>query len=532
MHGRGASLGLLVTDPQMEPVLKALPLSALASVILLSACVSNPTRQTTEEVRSQVNPVDRSGRAVTNFTPALRCMDDMMFNQGVRDVTVMMEELRDATQKVPVSARDMMTSAISDMTRRSRAVRLSVFGSDQQNLTQLLQQAQKQSAFAVIPRYSLRGTISQMDDSVEKRGGSVGVSLPERLFGVRFGSDTQFSVLGFDAAMVDTDSMTLLPGVASKNLTVLASRDASAGDGEAKLTNPGLDVVFSFAASRSEGAAQAARNMVELAAVELVGKLVRLPYWQCLGVADRDPEVQREIEDWFLGMDETELVRFLQERMRERRYYDGAVDGVRSAKFNTALGRYRTALGLPPDGASDLAFFSRFVTVKLPRGPHAPAPRAVSPVVAAAPAPVEPAARPAVGASGAATNAPISIAQTSPAKGKVLQLAVQATQPGYLYCYSQDPVSQKIVRIFPNRFSKDPRIDAGRPIRLPGGQRFVLNPAAQYACLHAPTEVYGDLPPPLRWGDFEEIRLGSFEEIQTHFSTVAQTGVAMKRFSR
>ncbi len=508
--------------------MKALPLTALASLMLLSACGANPTRQTTEEVRSQVNPVDRGARAVTNFTPALRCMDDMMFNQGVRDVTVMMEELRDATQKVPVSARDMMTSAISDMTRRSRAVRLSVFGSDQQNLTQLLQQAQKQTAFSVIPRYSLRGTISQMDDSVEKRGGSVGVSLPESLFGVRFGSDTQFSVLGFDAAMVDTESLTLLPGVSSKNLTVIASRDARAGDGQAKLTNPSLDVVFSFAANRSEGPAQAARNMVELAALELVGKLVRLPYWQCLNVADSDAEVQREIEDWFLGMDEADLVRFLQERMRERRYFDGAVDGVRSAKFNTALERYRTALGLPAKGSIDLAFFGRFVTAKVPRGPFAPAARETAQAVPSAGVRAAPVVEP----SGSGGNAAISIVPTSGPKAKALQLAVQSSQPGYLYCYSKDPVSQKIVRIFPNRFSKDPRIDAGRPIRLPGGQRFVLNPAAEYACLHAPTEVYADLPPPLRWGDFEEIRLGSFEEIQTHFSSVAQTGVAMKRFSR
>jgi hypothetical protein len=508
--------------------MKAMPLAALTSLIMLSACAGNPTRQTTDEVRSQVNPVDRGTRAVTNFTPALRCMDDMMFTQGIRDVTLMMEELRDATQKVPVSARDMMTSAISDMTRRSRAVRLSVFGGDQQNLTQLLQQAQKQTAFSVIPRYSLRGTISQMDDSVEKRSGSVGLSLPERLFGLRFGSDTQFSVLGFDAAMVDTDSLTLLPGVSSKNLTVLARRDNSAGDGVAKLTNPSLDVVFSFAANRSEGPSQAARNMVELAAVELVGKLVRLPYWQCLNVADSDAEVQREIEDWFLSMDEAELVRFLQERMRERRYFDGALDGVRSEKFNVALGRYRTALGLPGKGPTDLAFFGRFVTAKVPRGPLGPAARDVTQASPTEAAPASPVVE--RSASGGSTT--VSITPTSGPTAKALQLAVQSSQPGYLYCYSKDPVSQKIVRIFPNRFSKDPRIDAGRPIRLPGGQRFVLNPAAEYACLHAPTEVYGDLPPPLRWGDFEEIRLGSFEEIQKHFSNVAQTGVAMKLFSR
>ena len=485
--------------------MNAPPLLAMAGLLLLAACGSQPTQQA--QVRSQLNPVDRGGRAVTNFTPALRCMDDMLFQQGVRDVSLMMEELRDATQKVPVSARDMMTSAISDMTRRSRAVRLSVFGSDQQNLMQLLQQAQKQSAFAVIPRYSLRGTISQMDDSVERRGGSVGLSLPERLFGVRFGADTRFSVLGFDAALVDNESMTLLPGVSSKNLTVLASRDANAGDGEARLTNPGLDVVFSFSANRSEGPSQAARNMVELAAIELVGKLTRLPYWQCLNVADDDPEVLRELEDWFVSMDEQELVRFQQERLRDRRFFDGAIDGVRSAAFQRALARYRVSLGLPAVGPNDLVFFRQLVTT-----PVAKAPITAQPVSAGA--------------------APLSMTATRTGKTGALQLSVRASRAGYVYCYSQDPVTQRIVRIFPNRFSTDPRIDGGKPIQLPGRARFVMNPASQMACLHAPTEVYGDLPPPLRWGDFEEIRLGSFEEIQAHFSRVAQAEVSMTRLPR
>lgn len=487
--------------------MKSWPLLAVTSLLWLGGCAT-PAGQV-EQVRAQVNPVDRGGKAITNFTPALRCMDDMLFTQGVRDISLMMEELRDATQKVPVSARDMMTSAISDMTRRSRAVRLSVFGSDQQNLMQLLQQAQKQSAFAVVPKYSLRGTISQMDDGVERRGASAGVGLAERLFGVRLGSETRFAVMGFDAALVDNDTMTLLPGVSSKNMTVLASRDANAGDGEARLTNPGLDVVFSFAASRSEGPSQAARNMVELAAVELVGKLTRLPYWQCLNVADDDPEVQRELEDWFLSMDAAEHVRFQQERLRERRFYDGATDGVPNKAFEQALRRYRVALSLPAQGPNDLDFFRRFVTTPLPKAQST--------------------ARAPVGASGSAR---VSIVQISKGQTRPLQLQVQAHQPGYVYCYSQDPVSGKIVRIFPNRFSLDPRVDGGRPIRLPGGGRFVLNPAAQYACLHAPTEVYGDLPPPLRWGDFEEIRLGSFDDIQAHFSRVAQTEVALSRFPR
>ncbi|MEN9630544.1 MAG: hypothetical protein RJA10_3772, partial [Pseudomonadota bacterium] len=142
---------------------------AVALAALLAGCGSVPSKGTLQAVRAQANPVDTAQRTVTHFTPALRCMDEWMFNAGTRDVTLMMEEMRDATQKVPISARDMMTSAISEMTRRSRAVRLSVFGSDQGNLMQLLQVAQKTQPFQVLPEYNIRGTVSQFDEDVHKR---------------------------------------------------------------------------------------------------------------------------------------------------------------------------------------------------------------------------------------------------------------------------------------------------------------------------------------------------------------------------
>jgi hypothetical protein len=88
------------------------------------------------------------------------------------------------------------------------------------------------------------------------------------------------------------------------------------------------------------------------------------------------------------------------------------------------------------------------------------------------------------------------------------------------------------VRIFTNRLVRDPRVEAANPVRLPGGKRFVLNPAAVYACLHAPREVYGDLPAPLRWGDFDEIRLPSFDAIRDHFSQISDAEVELQRLSR
>jgi hypothetical protein len=517
-------------------------LTCAAAASLLMGCASAPA------VREAVNPQDRAQRSITNFTPALRCMDNLMFNAGVRDLTMVMDDMRDATQKVPVGARDMMTSAVSEMTRRSRAVRLSLIGGggDGGNLLQSLQQAKEANVFSVLPEYTLRGSISQIDEDVQRTTSTLG--LTGRLLGLRLGNDARFSVMGLDAAMLRTESMTLVPGVVSKNTTVLRRQETGASDGSATLRSG--SAVFSFATTRSEGTSQAARNMVELAAIEVVGKLTRLPYWQCLGMRDDEPEVQRETEDWFLAMDEGERISFVKERLRERRWYDGALDGQADEGFERALRGYRAALGLSPSGPVDLAFFRRFVAMAVPVGPLAPAaplaragssPPQAQPVPAQAVAQVQTQAKaqaqtlaqtqaPAQGptqVSLTTSDAPIRLRTVPTARGQALVLNTRET--GYVYCYAQDPATQAIRRIFPNRFDKDPRVVAGSALALPGRGRFVLSPGHDHACLFAEREVYGDLPAVLRWGDFQDVRARSFDEIRERFVESTGAQIALVR---
>lgn len=482
----------------------ALPISG-AVLTLLTACAGTPSQSTLSDIRANSNPTDRAQRVTTNFTPALRCMDDMMFTRGTRDVSVMMEELRDATQRVPISARDMMTSAISDISRRSRGVRLSVFGTDQQNLLQFLQTAQKATPFAVVPQYSIRGTVSQMDETVQRTSSTFGATLAESLFGVRFASDSKFAVMGFDAAVVNTESMTLMPGVASKNTTVLVSRDASAEEGQARLVKQEVGLVFSMSSSRADGPAQAARNMVDLATIELVGKLIKAPYWQCLGISDSDAEIQREMDDWFFAMDKGERTAYFKERMRESRYYDGPIDDKDDAAFKQALQTYRRAMGLPAQGPLDAVFFRQFVTKAVPK----------LDAVTAAQAPT-PATLPAT--STAATPMHLTMLTSANKRQPSAQLKLQMNTAGYVYCYSQDIATGRIQRIFPNRFQRDPRLAAGQLLQLPGNARFTLSKQAQYACIQAPQEVYADLPAQLKWGDFEDIRLNTFADIRQKFA--------------
>jgi hypothetical protein len=47
------------------------------------------------------------------------------------------------------------------------------------------------------------------------------------------------------------------------------------------------------------------------------------------------------------------------------------------------------------------------------------------------------------------------------------------------------------------------------------------------ACLSASREIYNGLPPPLRWGDFNDIGFTNFEDIRQAFANAAKTPIAM-----
>ena len=57
--------------------------------------VSSGVIEQLRQARAQANPADKAQRNITGFSTALRCMDDMLFRNGVRDLTMMMEEFKD-----------------------------------------------------------------------------------------------------------------------------------------------------------------------------------------------------------------------------------------------------------------------------------------------------------------------------------------------------------------------------------------------------------------------------------------------------
>lgn len=83
---------------------------------------------------------------------------------------------------------------------------------------------------------------------------------------------------------------------------------------DADLSYKKFGINFDFVASQSDGQGQALRNLVEMSAIELFGRLMKIPYWNCLGVPDTDEGVKAEIEDWWdmLQSEVPSLVSYLQ----------------------------------------------------------------------------------------------------------------------------------------------------------------------------------------------------------------------------
>jgi curli biogenesis system outer membrane secretion channel CsgG len=527
----------------MKPsrILHHLSLAALAG---LAGCatldVKQPTVEQTAEIRK--GPEDRPQRSITGFSHALRCMDTLMLDYGVRDITVLTEEITDETKKLNAGTRDMLISAVSDMSRRSRAVRLVAFGRDTPHLVGFLTSAQSAAAFQAIPLYDIKGSITQLDENLIRNQKDVGFGILSPLVNLGVARDAASSMLALDLSVLTTSDMAVLPGVTSRN-SVIILKQGTGVDGDAAYSKFG--VRYSMSLARTEGQAQALRGLVELAAVELVGKLTKTPYWSCLDVANpaANEETRLEMFDWYHSMAATgtELMTWFQKQLRHRRFYDGPIDGRPNPAIDQAIASYRGALGLSREPLLSEDFFYAFLAADHGRiqRPEQAARHVAPPAVAAAPAATpRSAGSPAPASAPAAMPLRLSLThprqQTRFERGESYSLALTPSRDAHVYCYLQDEDAQ-VIRFFPNRFSRDSLVAAARPLTLPGAQRFQLTMNQKgvtetVSCFATPEDVAASLPPALVGTDFEPLPGATLELLRAAFEKASGGKVAQENF--
>ena len=429
--------------------------------------------------------------AIANFSAGLRCMDNLLLEYGTRELPVMVEDLADPNRKLDAGMKDVLSSAVSDMSRRSRVLRLVADGAGADKALS--------SFHALRPEYALRGSISQADDKT----------------------------LAVDLRMLATQDLTLVPGVASRNQAALSKRG-----GEIIKFGHSFSL---WAGGTQDGPAQARRALVELGAIELIGRLAKLPYWSCLGGADDDPDVAAEIRDWYDAMAARpkEIIQYFQEQMRLRGVYDGPVDGVANPQFKEAVARYREVLGLSREPKLSKDFLKAYLAAN-----HRELLARVMPVVSAAsqpPAPVAP-QRPAL----AARPAPLAlrVASANQARqfdrGEAIQLVVRPSRDAHVYCFLEDE-NRQITRFFPNRFQRASRVDASAGVQLPGAMRFEIRMNGKgvketVSCFATERDVLAELPASLNAPDFAPLPVASLEQVRSAFSQAAGGALAHESF--
>jgi uncharacterized protein DUF4384 len=485
---------------------KAWPLSlatlALAALAALPGCAA-PGMAPASAARPASVPIAAAAPAgsVSDFSAALRCMDNLLLDHGARDLSVIVEDLVDPTQRFSAGTKDMLVNAVSDMTQRSRAIRLVASGKDWGHTQSVMTQALKREPLAVPPQYALRGSISLQPAAAANPG---------------------VSVLGLNLTLLTTHDMSVVPGTASRN-SVAVFEPGSGRDGQAELHKFGAR--FALPGGSSDGQSRALRGLVEVASIELIGRLARVPYWSCLGANAADEAVASELQDWYdvMAARPAEIIGYFQRQLRTRRLYDGPIDGVAHPALKDAVARYRAALGLSREPKLTLDFFKAYLGAD-----HAAVEARLAPAVAAAAPPT-----PAV-----ATPLALRIAAANDAKrfarGEAVQLTIRPSRDAHVYCFLQDE-HRKVTRFFPNRFVRDSRVQPGEGLRLPGAMRFeiLMNPRGvpeTVACFATERDVLAQLPAGLNAGDFDPLPVASLDQVRSAFAKVADGALAHESF--
>lgn len=459
---------------------------SLLNTLISLGCGSMRALEPTETVRPQTPPV----RTFTSFTPALRCMDELFATYGygptgLGTAWVTSQGVLDKTGKnIGGDNLDVLIATISKLAATSNAYQfvrynpLKMSEEDRQRLSLFHAGDLGNVRWAT---YDLSGAITQFDENVDARS----LELSLALFGgdLSTAKDARASVLSVDLNLTRAANGVVFNGLHASN-TIALRRTGKGLEGGGAIKKVGL--FFTITLDQNEGLYAALRTLIELSTLEILGKLAKVPYWQCLQIDATNPEVSTMLRDWFHAMTPTERVHFTQRALAQQGYYQGAISGEVDRATRDAVARYQAATDLVPSGRIDLDLYRHLQTA-------GKAPRPLPTLPVPAPPPV----------------APLQLTLTTPrgptpvyAANERLTFTVQVSQPATVLCFYRD-AEQRISRLYPHRFRPEARLAANQTVAIPGEAPFAVRlttPATteEVLCVAAPEDIMTNLPPTLQ----------------------------------
>ena len=501
-------------------------LVALAGALVLQGCTTPLDARKDAQFQSYATqsdrPVVRPTRSISSFSDSLMCMDHMLREAQLPPTLITSKQIPDYSSRVPVASKDMIITALSQMSRLSNAFRFVDYEVDiarqdtVQNLTTILlnnNQMQLQR-----PALYLSGAVSYVDQNVLSNRFDVGTSASRLDTG--YSSSRNATIIALELHLGDFRTRTLIPGLDSANEVIIGG----AGQGLDLAGRIGTyGVKFNVGRDYTQGAGGAMRTLIDLGTIELVGKWARVPYWQCLTLDQTHPDFQRQMREWYDESGADGQSRLVQSALVRQGYLPTSAEALPgdSPDLRSALTRFQVDNGIVVSGVLDFTTYERalrnFVTLS-PSGQlsrvgwtsHSLGDPAAPPLPGTGPSTV-PVAMPAPAAP-AVTRVAIQIENPLPAgervafeEGDQVFLSATVSRNSYLYCYFQD-AQGGVMRLLPNSVNPHALVTAHLAVRIPDwmtpNPAFIMDAGKpgteKVGCFASDTDPQALLPAPLQ----------------------------------
>lgn len=321
-------------------------LSFLAVILLTSACVGPHATL----APSIAQPNTRPARNFTSFSFSLQCMDRLLAQSTKPPLLISSSGFPDETDDIDVGADDMLINAINQMNRSNQRyvfldqARISGFGQ--------LEIVTTRKKDEIKPQLYVRGSISQIDDDPSDNALTVGYDRrsDKGVTESYIRGSRSLSVVTVDMHLVSFPSRRVIPGASVANSMVVTQRRFEAGAfGIIQTGTLGSPLRIERVESRS----QAVRNLIEVGAIELLGRHAGVPYWTCLDSVTTNAQ-QNERKERAVRQ-ETEVGRVVeaQEILSSLGELPAYERGHLDQATRRALSRFQTRNNLLPNGIVD-----------------------------------------------------------------------------------------------------------------------------------------------------------------------------------
>lgn len=519
---------------------KKLPFLVMAGAALLTGCTTPLDARKDAKYQEQAfvanHPVVRPVRSVSSFSGSLMCMDYMLRAAELPTTLITSKQFIDFSGKIPAATKEMVVTALSQMSRVSNAFRFVDFEVDiarqdtVQNLTTILlnnNQMQLQR-----PALYVSGAIAFVDQGVINNSSEGGVSGPRIDLG--YSRSRNATIVALEVHLGDFRTRTIIPGLDSANEVIVGSGgeglDLGGRIGE-------YGVRFNVGRDYAIGTGAALRTLVDLAMIELVGKWARVPYWQCLTLDQSHPQFQRQMHEWYLESGSGGQSQLLRSALTTRGYLQSNIGelSMTDPVMRDALARFQVDRGIPVSGRVDFQTYEAALGNFVALSEDGSLAR-VGWTSAGLKQPTEDQRAGLAVATSVPWAIDMQIENPQPVgqrpaftEGEQIFLSATVSRASHLYCYFGDS-SGSIMRLLPNMLQPHSLVSANQAIRIPDWMApnpgFILDagrPGSEAVmCLATAEDVYPKLPAELQVPPLAPLRsVRTLDELRQRFAETA-----------